>query len=1016
MSSLLGRLLLVVSIALLPALAFQTYSEITARDIRRQLMEDEALRLVQLLSADQQQMIERANQLLTGIGSAPVVQDKQSDLCQRLLTNLRDASPRYQTLAVIGLDGHPFCASAPFDHAADLSGNATIQHALRTGTFVPGVYAPDWLTGQPAIDMAKPFKDPSGALAGVAVLSIDLRWLGEHLARFPLPDGATATIVDSNGTILARTPDGDDWVGRPILDRNRFLLHGSRVGTVVIAGADERPRILGYAPLGAGSDGLFASVGLDPDVAFAAVAQANRTGLVLIAVASVLTLALTVLLGTRLIRRPVNRLLGAAEQWRTGDLAARTGLPEGGDEFGRLSVALNAMAAALGAREQALRNALESTTDIVFVLDRNWRYTFLNTRANDLFAHRHDLLGVALWDAFPDYKSNVFGAAYREAMETGVPTRVEGYFAPLDAWWQAHAYPSKDGLTVFARNMTDEHRLASQLRESETRLQLAREASGLGVWDWDFIAGTRIWSDEQWRLYGLEPRAGAPTMKTWESLIHPEDLGRIMAEWAESMSGHSGLIHNEFRIVFPDGGIRWLVTKARIVRDDEDKIARIVGATLDVTTSRQTEADLRDLSARLETRVEEEVAAREAAQVRAVHAERMQALGRLAGGIAHDFNNVLQAVSGAMALIERRPDDPAGIRRIARLAGEATERGASITRRLLAFGRRGDLRAEAIDAALLLHDLSEILVHTLGAAIHVRVCHDEGLRPFLADKSQLETSIINLATNARDAMPDGGTLTLAAGVETVTKAGHPYGLDPGRYVRLTIEDTGVGMDAAILARASEPFFTTKNVGSGTGLGLAMAKGFAEQSGGGMKIASTRGAGTTITLWFPETDPALVAAPAEPAASDDRREDVQTRIRVLLVDDEEPVREVLGLQLEDAGYTVLSAASGNEAISMLTAGLAVDILVTDLSMPGMDGLAVIRTVQERYPGLPAVLLTGYAGDAAALALGSAVKGPFALLRKPVRGDQLADRLRALLAVPTETGAGTENRIRYRVDLR
>jgi len=294
-----------------------------------------------------------------------------------------------------------------------------------------------------------------------------------------------------------------------------------------------------------------------------------------------------------------------------------------------------------------------------------------------------------------------------------------------------------------------------------------------------------------------------------------------------------------------------------------------------------------------------------------------------------------------------------------------------------------------VHVAELLHELREILTHTLGATIEVMLHLSAELCPLLADRGQLETVLVNLATNGRDAMPNGGTLTLSAAPETVA-APHPAGLASGRYVRLTVTDAGEGMDAATLARAREPFFTTKRSGSGTGLGLAMAQGFAEQSGGALAIESAVGRGTTVTLWLPEAaadrSAEVPLAPIAPGRAD---------ARILLVDDEAMIREVLARQLEDAGFEVLVAASGPEALA-LAETTTVDAVVTDLSMSGVDGLSVIRGLQAGSPGLPAVLLTGYAGDETALALSGAMSGTFSLLRKPVSEVQLLDRLNALLA--------------------
>jgi signal transduction histidine kinase/ActR/RegA family two-component response regulator len=766
------KLFLIVLVAMLPALAFQGYTEFEARRTRQQLVQDEALRFVRLVASEQQRIIEGAEQVLNVIASAPAVQDDDPEQCRRMLANLLKQAPRYSSAGVVGLDGHLRCAPLPFDPALDVSGRDFFTRALQTGDFIISGYTVGLVSRRPAIHMAKPFRNAAGTVAGVAVVALDLEWLGKQLHRLPLPPGATALISDRNGVMLARYPEAARFVGQPMPAKNHFLLEGDTVGIALVTSLDGRPDMKAYSPPGAEPKGLFVGVGLDRDLSFAEVTQANLIGSMLIFAGLALALATTYLLGGRLLGRPVKRLLAAAARWRTGDLAARTGLAEDSGEFGQLGIAFDRMAAALAERERTLR---------------------------------------------------------------------------------------------------------------------------------------------------------------------------------------------------------------------------------------ENEALLRTLTDTLEVRVRKEIAARETAQARAAQAERMQALGQLAGGIAHDFNNVLQAVGGAASLIERRPGDEDAVRRLARIAMEAAGRGSSVTRRLLAFGRRGDLRAEPLDADILLNGLREIFTHTLGVSIAIDVRVQGDLPRVLADKGQLETALVNLATNARDAMPEGGRLTLAAGRENVSAAGaaHAAGLAPGRYVRFTVTDTGTGMDAATLTRAGQPFFTTKPMGVGTGLGLPMAKGFADQSGGALSIRSSPGEGTTVELWLPEAvaDPRLPAAASErPATPPSATVDAVGRpARVLVVDDEVMVRDVLSGQLEDAGYDVLTAADGASAIGLIEDGETVNVLVTDLSMPGMNGLAVIRAAQERLPGLPAILLTGYAGDGAALAMGGSVNGAFLLLRKPIPAEDLVDRIQAVLEV-------------------
>jgi signal transduction histidine kinase len=399
------------------------------------------------------------------------------------------------------------------------------------------------------------------------------------------------------------------------------------------------------------------------------------------------------------------------------------------------------------------------------------------------------------------------------------------------------------------------------------------------------------------------------------------------------------------------------------------------------------EAALRDMNRDLAARVEAEIAARQAAQARAAQAERLQALGQLAGGIAHDFNNVLQAVMGGAALIARRRADPAAVERLAGMVGEAAGRGAAVTRRLLAFSRRGELHAELVDPAAVLDGLCDILAHTLGAGIEVRVVVADGVKMLRADKGGLETVLINLASNASDAMAGAGCITMAAAIE------RPAGLRPAEYVCFSVSDTGVGMDAATLARASEPFFTTKPVGAGTGLGLAMARGFAEQSGGGLQIESAEGVGTTVRLWLPVAE----SAGDQPAQQQQQPQVAGTAARLLLVDDDAAVLETMALEMEQAGYAVLPAASGPGALALLDAGEAVDLLVSDLSMPGMTGTDLIRAVQRRRPGLPAILLTGFVSEAAERAMQEMASDGVTLLRKPLAGAALAERVAVLLRV-------------------
>jgi PAS domain S-box-containing protein len=530
-------------------------------------------------------------------------------------------------------------------------------------------------------------------------------------------------------------------------------------------------------------------------------------------------------------------------------------------------------------------------------------------------------------------------------------------------------------------------------RDSEARLRLATEAGQIGVFDWDLRSGELRWDNRLRELWALPPDMPV-TIETFYAGLHPDDVPRLEAIIAAALDlSADGSVDAEYRVIgITDGKERDIVAKGR-VSFEHGRAVRMIGTVVEVTEQRQAQAVLARDKAELERLVEARTQDLQETQARLAHAQRLEALGRLAGGIAHDFNNVLQAVQGGSELIERHAGEPDRVRLIARALAEAADRGAATTHRLLAFSRRGDLRTEEMDPAALLAGMQEILRHTLGAAIEVRVEAPVGLPMLLADKAQLETVLVNLATNARDAMPEGGVLTLAAALDLVEPGRGPrppIELAPGRYARLTVTDTGLGMTPEVLARVAEPFFTTKQEGKGTGLGLAMAKGFAEQSGGGLAIESVPGQGTRVTLWLPVAERPV--AGAAPSVSHGGSVAHGLR-RVLLVDDDDAVREVIIAQLEAAGYAVMPAASGAEALTLLDLDQAIDAVISDLSMPGIDGLAVIREARSRQPGLPAILLTGFV--TAEAAFDEVLSGPYSLLRKPVTGQQLAERVGLLL---------------------
>jgi len=366
-------------------------------------------------------------------------------------------------------------------------------------------------------------------------------------------------------------------------------------------------------------------------------------------------------------------------------------------------------------------------------------------------------------------------------------------------------------------------------------------------------------------------------------------------------------------------------------------------------------AELAHANADLEQRVEERTREREAALAQVHEMRKVESLGQLTGGVAHDFNNLLMAVLGNLELVRKfLPDDPK-IRRLIDGAIQGAERGATLTKRMLAFARRQELKPETIDIPNLVESMVEMLGRSLGPGIQITTEFEADVPPTRVDPNQLELALLNLALNARDAMPLGGRLTISAHRERVA-AGDIPGLKPGEYVCIAERDTGEGMDEVTLKRATEPFFTTKGAGRGTGLGLSMVDGLVAQSGGTMRITSRQGAGTTVELWLPVSQAEAVERPrpAAPTLLEDSR-----CCRVLVVDDDPIVLAGTAAMLEDLGHVATEVESAEQALTILQADANIDLVITDHAMPGMTGTDLAKHIRRKWPELPVVIATGYA---------------------------------------------------------
>ena len=418
--------------------------------------------------------------------------------------------------------------------------------------------------------------------------------------------------------------------------------------------------------------------------------------------------------------------------------------------------------------------------------------------------------------------------------------------------------------------------------------------------------------------------------QVWIGRLHPDDRDKVIRAVQASLS--SGRWFVEYRFQCADGSYKTFLDQAVLLKDVDDRPVEFAGTITDISEQRSLEGQL-------------------------VQAQKMDAIGKLTGGIAHDFNNLLAAVIGGLGLLERRGGLNGEQGRILGMTKRAAEQGSELVKRLLAFARRQKLEPQRVAIESLKEAVSDLLTHTLGGLVQIEWQIEPGVWAAFADQSQLELALVNLIINARDAMPSGGTVTIAAAMRHAAADEVP-GLGEGDYVLVTVADTGTGILPEDLDKVMEPFFTTKEIGKGSGLGLSMVYGFAKQSDGLFRLDSSVGEGTTAELWLPraperpQTEPAAVAPP--------RKRRALPKMSILLVDDHAEVRSTTAAMLGESGHQVFEAANGAEALQLLKAnGRRCDLLISDYAMPHLSGTDFVREARALCPNVPALIITGYA---------------------------------------------------------
>jgi PAS domain S-box-containing protein len=677
---------------------------------------------------------------------------------------------------------------------------------------------------------------------------------------------------------------------------------------------------------------------------------------------------------------------------------------------------------ALRRSEERFRTILE-TIEAAFAIvqvkfdadDRPIDYRFLE--ANPAF-ERHsgvDLCGKWVTEFAPDLEQFWFDA-YGHVAKTGESANFESYASHFERWFDVRAVsvgdPADRQLAIFFSDVTERRNAQERLRASEAlaresveRVQLALAAGAIiGTWHWDIPSDCFAVDEGFARSFGLDPALGRRglTLEQIVASVHPEDRAGLSAAINEAIA-RGGAYAHQYRVRRADGEYYWLEANGRVDLAEDGTPLSLPGVLIDVEERRAVEAErdrataaLRALNDTLEQRVATRTAELMQTEEKLRQSQKMEAVGQLTGGLAHDFNNLLAGISGALELMNKRFEQGrlSDMNKYMTAAQSATKRAAALTHRLLAFSRRQTLDPRPTDVNVLMAGMTDLIQRTVGPSISLETIAEPHLWPALVDVSQLENALLNLCINARDAMPEGGRITIETANRCMDRqTARVYDLPEGQYLSLCVTDTGTGMTPDVAANAFDPFFTTKPIGQGTGLGLSMIYGFAKQSGGQVRLRSQVGQGTTLCIYLPRYFGD--AAADEGHASQTPQAFAQTGETILIVDDEPTVRMLLADVLSDLGYTLIEAVDSVAGLKVLRSDVHIDLLITDVGLPGgMNGRQMADAGREVRPNLRTLFITGYAENAA---IGNEQLGPgMEVLTKPFAVDVLAAKVRQLMA--------------------
>jgi PAS domain S-box-containing protein len=836
------HLLILVFLALLPALGIILYSGLENRSRAIKHAEEKVVQLEQSLAENQLRNVEKTRQLLMTLAKLPIVNKPSAADADSLLRDLLKQNPWLANILIADRDGNVFASALPFRNL-NVADRKYFQDILKRGEFTVGNYTISRTAKTPAIHFAVPILTKKGTSSGAVIAAFDLNYYARLFSQAKLPAGSAMTLTDSHGTRIYRYPEPEKYFGVPDLpEMQRNMAGTARKGTFITPGVDGVKRLYAFQRLEllTPSSYFYIRVGI-PAKAVVASAQASLTrNLMLMGFATLMALIFTWLLGEIFFVRRLTTLVSASRKIEKGKLDTRSRLPHSGGEIGQLAKSFDDMAAALETRE------------------------------------------------------------------------------------------------------SERSRADAALLESERRLQLVLQGSMDGFWDWD-MKNKKVRHSDRWaEMLGYRPEDIEQHVRSWKSLVHPDDMPEVMKVFNEHLEGQRSQYQIEYRMRSKSGDWRWILDRGKVVEWDVNGMPlRMAGTATDITEHKRMEEEKIQLERQL------------------IEAQKMEAVGQLAGGIAHDFNNVLTAIVGYgnLLLMKLASDDV--LRQYGAQILAAADRGASLTRSLLAFSRRQTMNPEPVRLNEIIRQGHKLLERLIGEDIELTT-ELTGKDPvIMADSGQIQQILMNLVTNARDAMPEGGEIcirtdSLELGKEDILV---PTLEKSGCYALLSVKDTGTGMDESLQEKIFEPFFTTKEVGKGTGLGLAMVYGIVQQHGGHITVSSAKGSGTIFNIYLPVHKGIL----QEELTKDHTAVSTGTE-SILVVEDDESIRNLTRKVLENNGYRVITAVDGNDAIEkFLENREIVRMLILDLILPKRSGREVCSIIREMKTDIKVLFISGFTAE-------------------------------------------------------